>query len=85
MPVSELLPIDERENRPDRFAELLEYMADLVVEARRQRAAIAQYRGSRDPRVRAAISCLSELERSLVEVSVQAAAVHQLLQRVRLI
>jgi hypothetical protein len=84
-PVGELVPIEERELQPDRFAELLEYMADLLVEARRQRMAAAPYRNSRDPRVRTAIGCLSELERSLVEVSVQAASVHQLLQRVRLI
>jgi hypothetical protein len=82
-PLKALVPIDEREQRPDRFAELLEHMADLLVEARRQRVEIARYR--EDPRVRAAIARLSELERSLGEVGVQAASVHQLLRHVRLI
>jgi hypothetical protein len=79
------VPIAEREQRPDRLAELLECMADLLVEARMQRVEIAQHRGSRDPRVREAIVRLFELERSLREVGVEAASVHQLLQHVRVI
>jgi hypothetical protein len=60
-------------------------MADLLVETRRQRVEIAQHRGSDDPRVREAGARLAELERSLGEVGVEAASVHQLLQHVRLV
>jgi hypothetical protein len=84
-PVPALVPIAERERRPDRFAELLEHMADLLVEARRKRVEIARYRDSHDPRVRAAVARLSGLEHALGEVGVEAASVHQLLRRVRLI
>jgi hypothetical protein len=84
-PLRTLAPNAEREQRPDRVAELLECMADLLVEARRQRVEIAQHRDSDDPRVRDAIARLTELEHSLAEVGVQAASVHQQLQHVRLI
>jgi hypothetical protein len=80
-----LAPSAEREERADRFGELLECMADLLVEARRQREEIEEHRGSDDPRVREAIARLPKLERSLGEVGVEAASVHQLLQRARLI
>jgi hypothetical protein len=78
-------PIAEREERPDRFAELLECLADLLVETRRQREDIVQHRGTDDPRVRQAIARLAGVERSLGEVGVEAASVHQLLQHLRLI
>jgi hypothetical protein len=84
-PLSTPAPIAECEQRPDRFAELLECMADLLVETRRQRVEIAQHRGSEDQRVREAIARLTEMERSLEEVGVEAASVHQLLQHVHLI
>lgn len=84
-PLSALVPIAEREERADRFAELMEHMADLLVEARRQRVQIGQHRSSDDPRVRVAVARLAELEQSLAGVSVEAASVHQLLRRVRLI
>jgi hypothetical protein len=84
-PVRTLGPVAERERRPDRFVELLECMADLLVETRGQRVVIAQYRGGDDPRVREATARLTELERSLAEVGVEAASVHQLLQHVHLI
>ena len=79
------MPTAERDQRPDRFGELLECMADLLVETRRQRVEIAQDPGSNDPRVAEAIARLNELERSLSEVGVQSASVHQLLQHVHLI
>ncbi len=79
------MPTAERDQRPDRVGELLECMADLLVETRRQRAEIAQDLGSDDPRVAEAIAHLNELERSLSEVAVQSASVHQLLQHVHLI
>jgi hypothetical protein len=80
-----LMPTAERDQRPDRFGELLECMADLLVETGRQRVEIAQDPGSNDPRVAEAIVRLNELECSLSEVAVQSASVHQLLQHVHLI
>ena len=79
------MPTLERDQRPDRFGELLECMADLLVETRRQRAEIAQDPGSDDPRVAEAIARLNELERSLSDVAGRSASVHQLLQHVHLI
>lgn len=84
-PVSALVPIVEREGRADRFGELLEHMADLRVEVCRQRVELGQRRGGDDPRVGVAIARLAELERSLGDVGVEAASVHQLLRHVRLI
>jgi hypothetical protein len=78
-------PVAETAERPDRLGELLECMADLLVQARRQRAELAEHWGSDDPRVPEAIARLVELERSLGQVGVEAASVHQLLQHVRLI
>ena len=83
-PLSTLAPLAERELRSDRFAELLECMADLLVETRKQRQEIAQSRGSDDPREREAIARLIELEGSLEAVGVEAASVHQLLQHIHL-
>ncbi len=83
-PLTTLVPIAERQQRPDRFLELLECMADLLVETRSQRIEIARHDGD-DPRVHAAVAQLTELERSLEDVGVQAASVHQLLQHVHLI
>ena len=54
----------QRRQRPDRFAELLECMADLLIETRRQRVDIAHHRRSDDPRVRDAVTRVAELERS---------------------
>jgi hypothetical protein len=60
-------------------------MADLLVEMRRQQAEVAQFRDSNDPRVREAIARLAEIARSLRELGVEAASVHQQLQHVHLI
>ena len=84
-PLMTLEPIAEREQKPDRFAELLECVADLLVETRRQRGDISQDPSSDDPRVTEAIARLTELQRSLGEVGIEAASVHQLLQHVHLI
>ena len=84
-PLRALAPSAEHEQNPDRFAELLECMADLLVETRRQRVEIAQHLGSDEPRVRAAIARLTELERSLGEVGVEAASAHHLLQHIHLV
>lgn len=83
-PLSTLAPLAERELRSDRFAELLECMADLLVETRKQRLGITQSRSGDDPREREATARLLELEGSLEAVAVEAASVHQLLHRVHL-
>ena len=84
-PLRPLAPSSEQEERPDRFTELLECMADLRVETHRQRVEIAQQRGTDDPRVVAAVARLTDLQRSLGEVGAEAAAAHQLLQHIHLI
>ena len=66
-PLRTLAPITEPE-RFDRLAELLECMADLLVEVRRRRH-----------------RSLWALERSLGDVGLEAASVHQLLQHVHLV
>jgi hypothetical protein len=75
----------EREDRPDRLAELLECLADLVVETERQRAELAPLPDDADPSAREALARLGGLERTLQKVSMEAATVHQLLQQQRLI
>jgi hypothetical protein len=71
---------------PDRLADLLQCMADLLVETAKQRTDLAQHqRDNDDPRVRDAIARLYELESSLAEVGAKAAAVHQQLQHVHVI
>jgi hypothetical protein len=77
-PMWTLATVAECEQGPDRLAELLECMADLLVATRRQRVEIARELGSDDPRVREAVACLAELERSLEEVGVEAVSVHKL-------
>ncbi len=77
--------IAEREQRPDRFAELLVCLADLMVETRRQHSEMAPHQDSDDERVQEAIARLIELEHSLGEVGLEAASVHQLLQHLQLI
>jgi hypothetical protein len=77
-------PTAEHEQRPDRFAELLGSMADLLVEVRGQRMEMARH-GPDDPRADEAVARLAELERSIEKVAVEAASVHQALQRVHLI
>lgn len=83
-PLGTLAPIAEPE-RPDRLAELLECLADLLVEARRQRLTIAEHCDSDDLRVRDAIARVAALERSLRDVGIEAASVHQLLEHVHLV
>jgi hypothetical protein len=84
-PILTLAPVSEREQRPDRFPDLLARLADLLVETAQQRVEVAQLGRSEDSRVREAAERLAELECSLREVSIEAASVHQLLQHVRLI
>ena len=84
-PLPAMGTIAEREQRPDRFAELLECLADMMVETRRQCIEMAPHDGSDDERVHEAIARLIELEHSLGEVGFKAASVHQALQHLRLI
>jgi hypothetical protein len=84
-PAGTLVPVSERERKPDRFVDFLECLADLLVETDRQRSEIAQLPGEPDPRAQEAIERLTKMQRLLRAVSVEAASVHQSLQRVRLI
>ena len=84
-PVRTLAPTAKREQRPDRFAELLACMADLLVETRRQHEEISQDPGTDDPRATEAITRLTEMERSLEAVGIEAASVHQVRHHVHLI
>jgi hypothetical protein len=84
-PLKMIGPTVEREQRADRLAELLECMADLLVETRQQRVEIERHAGSDDPRVREAITGLTQLEGSLAAVGVETASVHQQLQHVHLV
>jgi hypothetical protein len=77
--------IAEREPRPDRFAELLVCLADLMVETRRQHSEMVPYQDSDDERVHEAIARLIELEHSLGEVGLEAASVRQLQHHLHLI
>jgi hypothetical protein len=84
-PLGPHVTIAERERRPDWFADLLECMADLLVATRGQRLEIGRQNDGDDPRVGEAITRLTELERSLREVGVEAASVHHSLQQLHLI
>jgi hypothetical protein len=85
IPLPTLAPSSEREQRPDRFVELLDCLADLLVETASQCQRITASHVSEDPRAREAAARLAEVERSLGELSLEAASVHQLLQHLRLI
>ena len=82
-PVANLVRLSERHPVPDRFVELLECLADLLVATGRQMLQIAQAQDGDDPRVREATIRLAGLERSLRELSSEAASIHQLLQHMR--
>lgn len=79
-----LAPTTEPE-RFDRLAERLERMADLLVEVRRGRLAIAEHRDGDDLRVREDIAHVAALGRSLGDLGGEAASFHQLLQHVHLV
>jgi hypothetical protein len=84
-PLMTLVSPSDREERPDRLGELLECLADLVVETERCRAALASLPARSDERVRCSIVDLERLQVGLHDVSVEAAAVHQRLRRERLL
>ena len=84
-PLPALMATADREGRPDRFVELLECLADLIVETAHERQAIERSALSDDPRAPEAARRLAAVEGSLIGVSTEAASVHQLLQHIRLI
>jgi hypothetical protein len=84
-PARTVVPLAERERRPDRFVELLECLADLIVETGHQREAIARLPDGGDPRVPETAARIAALEDGLRSVSIEAATVHQLLQHLHLI
>jgi len=77
--------LQDRERRPDRLGDLLEWLADLLVEVGQQRAAVAQLGDDQRPAGREALERLGWLERSVKGIGVEAAGIHQLLQREQLI
>ncbi len=84
-PLMTLVPPSAREEQPDRLAELLECLADLVVEAHRCRGVLERLPSCADQRVQDSIAHLEQLERNLRAVGVEAASVHQGLLRERLL
>ena len=84
-PLSTLVSTAECERRPDRFVELLDCLADLLVQARGERQRIQDANLSGDPRVSEALERLADVEGSLVNVAADAAQVHQQLRHLRLI
>lgn len=84
-PLSTLVLPSEREDRPDRLADLLECLADLVVETHRCRGLLEQLPGGSDVRVQTSITDLERLEHKLRAVGMEAASVHQRLVHERLI
>jgi hypothetical protein len=75
----------EQELRTDHLANLLECLADLVVETGQQRRAIEPLADRAGESPRDAIRRLTALEDALKKVGLEAAAVHQLLQHEHLI
>lgn len=84
-PLPILVPRSEIVGSTDRFAELLGCLADLLVETSQQVAEIEVSKDHRDCRVTEALALLGRFRRSLTELSVEAASVHQQLRHVRLI
>ena len=65
--------------------ELLDCLAELLVETRGERQRIQDANLSEDPRVFEAVERLADVESSLCDVAADAADVHQRLQHLRLI
>jgi hypothetical protein len=84
-PVTAPVPVLERELRPDRLGDLLECLADLLVETAEQRSAIERRAESPDGPTHDAVQRLMEVESALKRVGLEAATVHQLLQHEHLI
>ena len=82
-PVAAPLTVSERESQSDRMTELLDCLADLLVQTAEQRATIERAVG--DSTARHALGRLADLEQMLKGVGLEAASVHQLLQHEHLI
>jgi hypothetical protein len=86
IPISGLGHSQQRELRPDHLADLLECLADLVVQTGQQRRTLEPPTAtSADTSTREAIRRLAALEESIKRVGLEAAAVHQRLQHEHLI
>jgi hypothetical protein len=68
----------EVDRSPDRVADLMTRMVDLLVELYAQPTENVPHTAGNDPRLRATITRLHRLEDSLEHLGVEAAAVHQL-------
>ena len=66
------VPLQEREHRPDRLGDLLECLADLLIEVGQQRAAVARLVEGSGPAAREALERLMRLWR--VQVASRIAA-----------
>jgi hypothetical protein len=77
--------LQDRERRPDRLGDLLECLADLLIEVGQQRAAVAQLADDAGPDGREALERLGWFERAVKGIGVEAAGIHQLLQHEQLI
>ena len=84
-PINAPAEISDLELRPDPLVDLLECLADLVVETAQQRRAIEPLVVSASAEARDAIRRLAALEQSLKQVGLEAATVHQSLQHEHLI
>lgn len=79
------VPLQEREQRPDHLGDLLECLADLLIEVGQQRAAVARLAQRSGPSAPKAVERLGWLEEAIKEIGVEAASIHQLLQHEQLI
>jgi hypothetical protein len=84
-PSDTLAPLSEPEREQDRFGELLECLADLLVATARRKDAIDRVTDGSDPRVREALDRMLALEREMLSVCREAASVHQMLAHLRLV
>jgi hypothetical protein len=84
-PVAAPLTVSERESQSDRMMELLDCLADLLVQTSEQRVTIQRAVGPGDSTARHALARLTDLEQMLKGVGLEAAGVHQLLQHEHLI
>ena len=79
------MPLSDRESEPNRFVDLLDCLADLMVETAKRREAISRLPDSPDPRIRDAVERMLALQDAMKQVRVEAASVHQLLEHSGLI
>jgi hypothetical protein len=83
-PLSKPVPRFEREVEPDRFAPLLDCLADLTVAVRKRRHVLEALDAGDDSGIDDAIARLGVVERDLMAVATRIASVHQELQHAHL-